>query len=180
MLNKKPEICKRPLTFRRRAAIIILVQGDETSPEPHPETYPGVCVSQCFYPQIHKRIPCRYADAKPPFAVEGSKQPQVSALPERRVKKLRQTAFTGYLRSSHELRFFCSQPLARQYKALSRRVGRGLFFHILYSSQSKITPIKGCFSAAAASGKLDLPPASLRFPSLHQRKIISLLDNILD
>ena len=29
--------------------------------------------------------------------VEGSKQPQVSALPERRVKKQRQTAPTGYL-----------------------------------------------------------------------------------
>lgn len=39
-------------------------------------------------------------------AVEGSKQPQVSALPERRVKKQRQTAFTGYFRSSKGLRFF--------------------------------------------------------------------------
>ena len=29
-------------------------------------TYPGVCVSQCFYPQIQKRIPGRFADAKPP------------------------------------------------------------------------------------------------------------------
>ncbi len=55
-----------------------------------------MCVSQCFYPQIIKRIPGRYVDVKPPFAVEDSKQPQVSALPERRVKKQRQTAFTGY------------------------------------------------------------------------------------
>ena len=40
------------------------------------------------------------------YAVEGSKQPQVSALPERRVKKLRQTALTGYFRSSQGLHFF--------------------------------------------------------------------------
>ena len=40
------------------------------------------------------------------LAVEGSKQPQVSALPERRVKKLRQTALTGYFRSSQGLHFF--------------------------------------------------------------------------
>ncbi len=39
-------------------------------------------------------------------AVEGSKQPPVSALPERRVKKQRQTALTGYFRSSQGLRFF--------------------------------------------------------------------------
>ncbi len=38
--------------------------------------------------------------------VEGSKQPQVSALPERRVKKQRQTALMGYFRSSRGLRFF--------------------------------------------------------------------------
>ena len=38
--------------------------------------------------------------------VEGSKQPQVSALPERRVKKQRQTALLGYIRSSRGLRFF--------------------------------------------------------------------------
>ena len=38
--------------------------------------------------------------------VEGSKQPQVSALPERRVKKQRQTALMGYIRSSRGLRFF--------------------------------------------------------------------------
>ena len=37
--------------------------------------------------------------------VEGSKQPQVSALPERRVKKQKQTASTGYLWSSRGLLF---------------------------------------------------------------------------
>ena len=55
-----------------------------------------MCADLCFYPQIHKRIPGRYADAKPPILPgEGSKQSQVSALPERRVKKQRLTALLG-------------------------------------------------------------------------------------
>ena len=58
--------------------------------------HPGVCAGLCFYPQIHKRIPGRYADARPPILPgEGSKQSQVSALPERRVKKQRLTALLG-------------------------------------------------------------------------------------
>ena len=55
-----------------------------------------MCAGLCFYPQIHKRIPGRYADARPPILPgEGSKQSQVSALPERRVKKQRLTALLG-------------------------------------------------------------------------------------
>ena len=97
------KIFKTALTFRRDSCIILSARGNTLSVR---ETYPGVCVSQYFYPQIQKRIPSRFSRCQASFEVEGSKRPQVSALPERRVKKLRQTALTGYFRSSKGLRFF--------------------------------------------------------------------------
>ena len=56
------------------------------------------------------------------LAVEGSKQPQVSALPERRVKKLRQTALTGYFRSSQGLHFSWVDAQRRQFVATYRDI----------------------------------------------------------
>ena len=41
--------------------------------------------------------------------VDGSKQPQVSALPERRVKKQKQTASTGYFKELARAPFFCTK-----------------------------------------------------------------------
>lgn len=47
----------------------------------------------------------------PILSGEGSKQSQVSALPERRVKKQRQTALMGYHRSSRGLLFYWDSAL---------------------------------------------------------------------
>lgn len=57
-------------------------------------------------PTVRKKDSGSVCRCQASFAVEGSKQPQVSVLPEWRVKKQRQTALTGYFRDSQES-FFC-------------------------------------------------------------------------
>ena len=56
----------------------------------------GVRHGFCFYPHLHKRMPGRHVDVRPPRRGR-QKQLQVSVLPERRVKKRDRTALMGYL-----------------------------------------------------------------------------------
>jgi len=68
----------------------------------------GCALADAFTHRFIKGLRVGMQMPRPRFSPgEGSKQPQVSALPERRVKKQRQTALMGYFRSSRGLLFCC-------------------------------------------------------------------------